>query len=625
MWITELAISTSIKESVCGSAGRTFPRLLTGKPSKGVLDVTSSFSKCGAGAVSSKIDEWVSAGCARQNVVGVAVVVAIFFGLSGCEKKSGAPRKSKPASVQAPWFEEVAVNVGIDFVLQSGHNKRHFFPEITLGGVALCDFDGDGFLDLYLTQGSPLEPGASERPTNRLYRNRGDGTFEDVTDASGTGDAGYGMGCACGDYDNDGDVDLYVANVGANALYRNDGGLKFTNVTDSAGVGDSSWGTSAAFVDYDGDDNLDLMIVNYISWSRERELNCVSGGGMPDYCNPNNYNAPARDTLYRNNGDGTFTDVSVEAGLGKAFGNGLGVACGDFNNDGRMDMYVANDGMRNQLWINQGGGRFSEQALMSGCAVNIHGSPEAGMGVVGLDIENDGDLDLFMSHLRNETNTFYLNTGGLFEDTTATMGLAASSLVYTGFGLGFADFDHDGLRDLYVANGRVMLHYPRLNPNDPYAQPNLLMRGVALTRFEEVNPQGGTAKLLVHTSRAAAFGDLENDGDIDIVVANRDAAPYVLRNVVGHRGRWIMFRIVNRHGSDALGAMVRIDVGGTSHWRTVQPHYGYCSSSDPRVHCGLGQVDKVDAVLVRWPSGTEETFGPFPAGKIHTLREGGGG
>lgn len=541
----------------------------------------------------------------------------------GCRRAPDDNRSSGSTS-GGPWFEEVAHEVGIDFVLHSGHRSRYWFPEIIMGGVGLCDFDGDGSLDLYFVQGRPLDSDATQQPTNKLYRNRGDGTFEDVTESAGAGDTGYGAGCACGDYDNDGDVDLYVTNVGPNVLYRNDGGMKFTDVSKKAGVDDASWGSSSAFVDYDGDGDLDLMVVNYINWSRGRELNCVSEGGMSDYCNPNNYNAPAPDVLYRNNGDGTFTDVTAQAGLNQAFGNGLGVACGDFNGDGRMDIYVANDGMRNQLWMNQGAGRFSDEALLSGCAVNAHGMPEAGMGVTCVDIEGDGDLDLFLSHLRNESNTFYLNVNGMFEDTTASMGLAASSFTYTGFGLGFADFDHDGVLDLYIANGRVMLHYPRLNPADPYAQPNQLMRGLAGERFEEVTPQGGTAKLGVHTSRAAALGDIDNDGDIDVVVANKDAAPYVLRNTIGGRGQWVMFRLLFSHGSDALGAMVRVTAGGVSHWRTVQPHYGYCSSSDPRVHCGLGQTSTVDSVSVRWPSGKEEAFGPFPAGKLHVLVEGRG-
>ena len=316
--------------------------------------------------------------------------------------------------------------------------------------------------------------------------------------------------------------------------------------------------------------------------------------------------------------------MSESAGLGRAFGNGLGIACADYDGDGRVDFYVANDGMRNQLWVNQGGGRFTEEALVSGCAVNIHGLAEAGMGVTGVDIENDGDVDLFMSHLRTESNTFYLNTNGVFEDTTAMMGFGASSLFSTGFGLGFADFDHDGVLDLYVANGRVMRYDPPLSKEDPYAEANQLYVRGPTGRFEEFEPRGGTYETILRTSRAAALGDIDNDGDVDIIVVNRDAPPSVLRNVVGVRGHWVMLQVLNRHGSDALGAMVRIEADGAVHWRTIQPAYGYCSSNDPRVHCGLGKTSKVSSVMVRWPGGAEETFGPFVAGKLHTLPEGTG-
>ncbi len=404
------------------------------------------------------------------------LVLAVLHLFSGC--RNGRQTQALN-DANEPWFEEVSKRAGIDLIQHSGRKGKYLFPEISFGGLGLCDFDGDGFLDIYFLQGHPLHEKTAEGDTNQLYRNRGDGTFEDVTTAARVGDSGYGMGCACGDYDNDGDVDLYVTNLGPNVLYENQGDGTFSEVTKAAGVGDSSWGASAAFVDYDQDQDLDLFVVNYVNWLPEHELQCVSTGGLPDYCSPNNYQAHARDTLYRNNGDGTFTDVSRQAGLSTAFGNGFGIAPGDYNGDTLMDFYVANDGMPNQLWINQGDGTFTEEALMSGCAVSRDGIAEAGMGVTGVDIESDGDLDLFMTHLHTETNTFYRNGEFGFEDSTALMGLAEPSLSFTGFGVGFADFDQDGYLDVYVANGRVERHDPTLSAEEPYAEPNQLFVGPA--------------------------------------------------------------------------------------------------------------------------------------------------
>ena len=528
----------------------------------------------------------------------------------------------------APWFEEVADRSGIDFVHRSGHADRYLFPEIMAGGVGLLDYDNDGHLDIYFVQGGQLDSPTTSTQGNRLYRNRGDATFEDVTERAGVGDVGYGMGCACGDYDADGDVDIYVTNFGPNKLYRNNGDGTFTDVSREAGVDDSSWSSSALFMDYDGDGRLDLFVVNYIRWSPGREQDCFSRGGLKDYCHPSVYHAPASDTLYRNRGDGSFDNVSLRCGIDRAFGTGLGVASGDFDGDGRIDLYVANDGMPNQLWINAADGRFTDESLFAGCAVNQHGVAEAGMGVTSIDVDDDGDLDLFLSHLRAETNTLYVNDAGMFDDATAAFGLAGASLARTGFGLGFADFDLDGALDLYVANGRVMLADPRLDPDDPYAEPNLLFSRRSGGRFKEILPCGGTTPVLTATSRGAALGDIDNDGDIDIVVVNKDAPAYLLRNVAadrartrdgGRRNNWIMLRLVDVHGSDAIGARVRVDAGDRSWWRSVQPGYGYCSSHDPRVHVGLGQRGAVDMVWVRWPDGTEKTYGPFAANKQYLL------
>ncbi|MFQ5591788.1 MAG: CRTAC1 family protein [Phycisphaerae bacterium] len=559
----------------------------------------------------------------RAALGALACIVVYAAGPPGCRRPE--PQAPPEARVNpGVWFEDVVDSSGVSFVHTSGHTGRYWFPEISIGGVGLLDYDGDGYLDIYFVQGGGIDPVPAEKPPNRLYRNKGDWTFEDVTVSSGTGDTGYGSGCTCADYDGDSDVDIYVTNLGPNVLYRNNGDGTFTNVTASAGVGDASGGASSAFVDYNRDGALDLFIANYLHWSKDKEIECFSASGHRDYCNPMNYRSPARDTLYRNRRDGTFEDVSAEAGLTAVFGNGLGVACADYNLDGRVDIYVANDGMPNQLWLNRGNNRFEDDALFSGCAVNGNGMSEAGMGVAAVDLHDDGDFDLFMSHLRGETNTLYVNQGGVFDDATSAMGVGAPSLGFTGFGLGFADYDNDGRLDLYVANGSVRLPPVQYDAQDPFAQPNLLFRGTSDGRFEEVMPRGGTSKLLVATSRGAAFGDLDNDGDVDIVVANKDAKPHLLRNIAPRRGNWVQFRVLDRNGGDALGAVLRVEAGHRKRWYMAQAGYSYCASNDPRVHVGLGEHQRVDAVNVRWPDGTEEAFGHYECGKTYELRRGTG-
>lgn len=529
-----------------------------------------------------------------------------------------------PAAAAEAWFEEVAAEAGVEFSHVRGNPARYWFPEIMSGGAAWCDVDGDGWLDLYLVQGGELEPGSEPAPGNRLYRNLGNGRFADVTEATGVGETGYGMGAACADFDGDGHQDLYVTNFGPNVLYRNRGDGTFSDVTERAGVGHASWGASTAFVDYDRDGDLDLFVVNYVNWSPERELTCTSGAKERDYCQPENYNASARDVLYRNEGDGRFVDVSREAGLWAAFGNGLGVAVDDFDGDGWRDLYVTNDGTPNQLWINQGNGKFVDEALLAGCAVNMTGTAEAGMGAAAADVDSDGDPDLFMTHLRGETHTLYLNQGGFFTDRTASAGLAGPVVPYTGFGTGFADLDHDGQLDLYVANGRVVQVLAPIVEGKPFAEPNQLFRGTGNGRFEEVSPRGGTAESLVENGRAAAFADYDNDGDIDIAVVNNGGPAQLLRNSMGDRGHWVMFRLVNEDGLVPLGARVRIRSTGQAQWRTVETAYSYCASNDPRVHFGLGASEMVDEVLVVWPDDSEETFGPFAANRLHDLQRGTG-
>lgn len=560
----------------------------------------------------------------------LAVTILLFCALAAsCSKAPPANQANSsrsPVTAQGePWFEEVAAQANVDFKHSSGAFGRFWIPEMETGGVGLLDYDGDGNLDIFCVNGGSLNPAATHRPGHKLYRNLGQWKFEDVTDRAGVaGHGAYGMGCACADYDGDGDIDIYVTGLGRNILYRNNGDGTFTDVTREAGVAVESWSTSAAFFDYDGDGHLDLVVANYIKWSPEQELECYSQGGRRDYCSPMNYKAAAMDALFHNRGDGAFENVTRSAGLDQAYGNGLGVACADFNGDGRLDIFVANDAMPNQLWINQGNGTFVDEAMIRGCAVNAYGVARAGMGVAAADIDQDGWLDLYVTHLVSEGNGVFMNRKGYFTDTQHPKGPAAVSVPDTGFGVGFADFDHDGHLDVYIANGRVKYGQRQFDPNDPYAEPNTLLRGVGNGQFEEVVPQGGVAQPLVATSRGAAFGDLDNDGDLDIVVVNRDGPVHLLRNIAPKKGTWILLRVLKRNGTHALNSVVRVEAGGRTYWRHVQPNQSYCSSHDPRIHVGLGAAQQVDRVVVRWPSGVEEAFGPFEAARQIELREGSG-
>ncbi|MCP3919952.1 MAG: CRTAC1 family protein [bacterium] len=529
---------------------------------------------------------------------------------------------------ESPWFEEVGEQAGIDFRHQSGAAGDFRFPEIMGGGVALFDYDGDGDLDLYCVQSGDLSAEAGTNPPNRLFRNNGDWVFEDVTEAAGVGNTAYGMGVACGDYDRDGDIDLYVTNVGPNALYQNQGDGTFKDITEKSKTGDGRWGTSAAFTDLDGNGFLDLFVVNNLSWTRTIETSCNNYNNERDYCSPNNYNARSTDALFLANSRGGFSNASARAGIQVVSGNGLGIACGDFDLDGDVDVYVANDATENVLWKNDGKANFTNVALAKGCAVNGNGTPEAGMGVQFVDVDMDGDLDLFMTHLRRESNTFYRNNRGRrFSDRTNMTGTNLTSLKFTGFGMGFQDFDLDGHLDLFVANGAVQSwkQEDRFS-DDPYAEPNHLYRGQGGTRFEEV-AGAGTAKPLIGTSRGAAFGDIDNDGDVDVVYMDRDERVKVLRNTVERKGNWVGFSVSGVKGgklSAIVGASVRIQIDGRDIWRDADPAYSYLSSNDPRAHFGVGAAEKVTGILVRFPGGREETYPDAEPGAYHDLRLGRG-
>ncbi|MCZ6642928.1 MAG: CRTAC1 family protein [Gammaproteobacteria bacterium] len=551
----------------------------------------------------------------RANFVGTTIL-GVYLSVSGCTENKVSPGETTQPT--APWFEEQAKLRGLDFQHQSGHTERYLFPEIVGGGAALADLDGDGDLDAYLVQSGRLF--TDDAPGNQLFLNDGDGYFEEAAGGDAA-DNGYGMGVTAGDYDNDGDIDLYVTNFGPNVLLRNNGKGEFEDVSVVAGVDHSGWGTAAVFLDLDVDGDLDLFVVNYVNWSLETEQDCLGEKtGLVDYCAPMNYGAPAGDLLYRNNGDGTFTDISEEAGLSTAFGNGLGVIGADFNGDGLTDIFVANDAMMNQLWLNRGDLRFENEALIWGCAVDGHGIAKAGMGVAAVDHDNDGDTDLLVVNLAGQTDSFFRNEGSYFVDATVSVGLTTVTKRYTRFGVLLADFDNDTQLDLFEANGAVT-HSPEVASEDDYAEPNLLLQGLTTKSFKQVEPLSSTSTSLTYTSRGMAMGDIDNDGGLDLLIVNRDGPANLLMNQIGSRSQWIRFEILNANGHDAHGATVSANVGSLRVHRDVQTAGSYLASNDPRVHFGLGSESQVRNVVVRWPGGVVEEFGDFKAGQTVQLRQ----
>ena len=538
-----------------------------------------------------------------------------------------------------PLFIDETESSGLAFEHFNGMSGELYFPEMMGSGAALLDYDGDGDLDVYLVQGhmlgdKPLSAATfaprHELPlTDRLYRNDGDADgvrFADVTEEAGLSSTGYGMGVAGGDYDNDGDVDLYVTNYGSNALWRNVGDGTFEEVTTAAGVEDGRWSVSAAWVDYDRDGWLDLYVGNYVKHTIEGDRRvCRMAKLDRDYCGPLK-GAGDPDSLFRNRGDGTFEDVSESSGIRKAYGGALGVVAADVNGDRWPDIYVANDGVANQLWINRRDGTFSDEAMIAGVGVNMDGSPEASMGVDAADFDGDGDEDLFMTHLRQETNTLYINDGkGWFEDRTVSMGLANPSFAYTGFGTAWIDYDNDGWLDLLMVNGAVRKLQELVDRDDPYPlhQTNQLFRNLGDGRYREVTGEAGEAFAASRVSRGAAFGDLDNDGDADVVITNNAGSVRVLRNATGSANGWIGLRLLTADGQrDAYGARVRVE-GARPLWRRVRADGSYASSNDPRVLVGLGTESPAKvSVEVIWPDGSEERFADLETRRYHRLTRG---
>jgi hypothetical protein len=483
-------------------------------------------------------------------------------------------------------------------------------------GGAVLDYDGDGDLDVYLVQGAALGGAASDgSASDLLFRN--DLTWDedgvprlqmiDVTESSGIEARGYGMGATVGDVDSDGDLDLYVTNFGSNQLLRNNGDGTFDDVTLSAGADDPGWSTSATFFDYDRDGQLDLYVANYVEFDLVRNPTCYSTSSRRDYCGPSGF-APQADRLLRNVGGGRFEDVTLRVLPGYAAGPGLGVIAADLDDDGWLDLYVANDGEPNQLWINHRDGTFRDQSLLAGVAVNREGRAEASMGVDAADVDGDGDEDLFLTHLAGETSTLYVNRGGgVFEDRSIASGVAGPTFPYTAFGTGWLDFDNDGWLDLVVLNGAVRVLEERAATGDPFplGQPNQLFQGVGDGDLIEVTERAGDAFAQLEVSRGAALGDVDNDGDEDVVQFNNNDAVRLLINQVGEHSGWIGLRTVDStSGGELTGSRVAATlVDGRQVVRRSRRDGSYCSARDARVLLGVAAERSVRQVEIRWPSG----------------------
>jgi hypothetical protein len=537
----------------------------------------------------------------------------------------------------------------LNFVHFNGMSGKFLYPELMPPGVAMFDYDNDGDLDVFVVQGRMLgrtpigdaRPQPTEPPPleGRLFRNdmeiRADGSrslrFTDVTAASGIKAQGYGMGVATGDFNNDGCVDLYITSLGRNQLYRNNCDGTFTDVSQASHTDDSGWSVSAVFFDYDRDGWLDLFVGHYLQYSVEANLHCYSVAGNLDYCPPHVYR-PEASRLFHNNRDGTFTEVTAAAGMASEYGPTLGVATADFNGDGWIDLFVANDSQPNQLWINQHDGTFRNTALLAGVALSPEGGVKASMGVDAGDFNNDGHEDLFVTELTGQGSDLYVNDGsGVFEERSARAGIRLASLPYTGFGTAWFDFDNDGWLDLLSVSGAVTQNLEGLARNEPFplSQRKQLLHNVgsgSTRQFEDVTKQAGTFFDLPEVSRGAAFGDIDNDGDTDVAIGNDNGPVRLLLNNVGNRKHWVGLRLVGgAFKRDMTGARVVLTrADGQAIWRRSRSDGSYASANDPRVLVGLGDSSQPPRVRVIWPDGRSEEWNSVAVDRYTTLTEGGG-
>lgn len=524
-------------------------------------------------------------------------------------------------------FTDIARNAGITFVHDNAATPEKYLIETMGAGCAWIDYDQDGLLDLYLVNSAATAIYAPKQPLrSALYRNQGGGRFTEVTAAAGVGAEGlFGMGVAVGDFDNDGFPDLFVAGYGRSILYRNNGDGTFADITPKAGVANRNrWGSSAAWFDYDNDGRLDLVIANYLDWTPKSNTYCGDHGpGMRSYCHPNVYHGqPA--TLYRNNGNGSFTDVSASSGVGARAANGLGVVTFDYDLDGWQDIFIANDGMPNHLFHNQGDGTFREVAYLAGVAVSGDGQAEAGMGVDAADATGSGRLDLYVTHLDLQLGRFYQNLGAQgFDDATIRSKIGYATYLFSGFGARFLDYDNDGTRDLFIANGHVLDNIQRYHPDTRYAEPNLMFRNAGQAKFENVSTTLGPDLQAPRVSRGVAAGDFDNDGDLDILVSNNGQAPQLLRNDGGNAHHWLEILLIGaKSNRDGVGARVKVTAGDLVLHDQKKGGMSYQSAQDPRLHFGLGRREQVDLLEIRWPSGTITKLEKLSSDQILVVKEG---
>jgi enediyne biosynthesis protein E4 len=527
---------------------------------------------------------------------------------------AGILQRLSASAVVHRGFEDVAGKSGVHFLHAASKTSQKYLPETMGSGVAMLDYNNDGLLDLFFVNGAalrdPMPPGAKPdksdpRHWNRLYRNNGDGTFTDVTGAAGLRGEGYGMGVAAGDFNNDGLTDLYVTNLGRNNLYQNNGNGTFTDVTDQAGVGGAGWSTAACFVDYDKDGLLDLIVTRYLDWDFSRNIFCGDRRpGFRSYCHPNEFK-PMTHLVYHNNGDGTFTDVSKNCGLGSVPGKGLGIAINDFDGDGWPDIVIANDSFPEQLFRNNRDGTFTEVAVERGLAYDEDGKTFAGMGVDFADYDNDGRPDVFINALYSQRYALFQNQkDGTFNYVSGQAGVGSATANHSGWGAKFVDYDNDGWKDLFVVQGHVMDNIELTEPGAHYRESLLLLRN-RMGRFDDVSKQSGSAFQGAFAGRGAAFGDLNNDGWMDVAVNCNDGAALVLMNRGGNGNHWLLLKLAGtRSNRDGIGARIRIvSESGLEQHGFVSATGSYASANDKRVHFGLGQDTRARLIEVYWPGG----------------------